>query len=153
LVVLHVGRQRYRAMTRDRLKTVLRGLAVGAFLVIGGRCAYLEHKLAVVTSAADTAKGEVRANEHAARVGPRVSNEGESAAAHNGTEEGSRNVRQEVDDAASRIDRVGPRFSTVSPPVPPAPIRQTAPGVFTNRDTDPAETPSRERPDSSGLSR
>jgi hypothetical protein len=128
-------------MTRDRRETILRVLAVGAFLVVGGRCAYLEHRLAVVTSAADAANAAARANEHAARAEPRLPNDRESAAVHNGTGEGTGNVRQDVD--ASSINRVGPRFSAVSPPAPSAPIRQTKPGVFTNRDTDPAKTPSR----------
>jgi len=130
-------------MTRDQFRTALRVLAAGAFLVVGGRCAYLEHKLAVVTSATDPAKAGMRENEHAAREEHRVPNERESAAVHNGTEEGGGKVRQEGDDASSRANRVGPPFSTVLPPAPPAPIRQTAPGVFTNRDTDPAQTPSR----------
>jgi hypothetical protein len=89
-------------------------LAVGAFLVVSGRCAYLEHKISVVANEAAAIEARARACE---RRTPRPT---PSAAPE------ERDVRPDLDDASRRIRGVGP-------------IQQTAPGVFTNRDPDPAE--------------
>jgi hypothetical protein len=93
-------------------------LAVVAFLVLAGRCAYLQHKLSEVSNEAAIAKAEAGACEGS------MQRQIPSDAAD------ERGVRSDLEATSRRIRGVGP-------------IQQTAPGVFTNRDADPAELPSR----------
>jgi len=101
-----------------RFEPGFRVLAVVAFLVLGGRCAYLQHKLSEVTNEVAVAKEKAGAWER------RIQRPIPSEAAD------ERGVRSDLEDASRRIRGVGR-------------IHQTAPGVFTNRDTDPAEPRSR----------
>ena len=97
-----------------RLGSRLTWLAVGAFLMVSSRCAYLEHKISVVADEAAAIDARARACER------RMQRQIPSNAAD------ERDVRPDLDDTSRRIRGVGP-------------IQQTAPGVFTNRDPDPAE--------------
>jgi hypothetical protein len=93
-------------------------LAVVAFLVLGGRCAYLQHRLSEMMNEAAVAKAEAEARER--QIQRRMPS---NAAAEAG-------VRSDLEDVSRRIRGVGP-------------IHQTAPGVFTNRDSDGAALPAR----------
>jgi hypothetical protein len=89
-------------------------IVAAAFLVVGARCAYVEHELSAVTNEAALTKAEARACEQ--RMLRRIP--GDAA--------DDRRVRSDLDEVTHQIRGVGP-------------IHQTAPGVFTNRDPDPAE--------------
>jgi hypothetical protein len=97
-----------------RFKPSLGVLAAAALLAVGGRCVYLEHRLSVLTIQVAGTEAQARACER------RMQHQTPSEAA---TERG---VRPDLDDLSRRIRGVGP-------------IQQTAPGVFSNRDPDPAE--------------
>jgi len=124
-------------MTQDRLRNALRALAVVALLVVGARCAYLEHRLAAVTNAANASKAQAPGEPAPRPDGP------PPGTAVGTSDEGTGAVGRGPNDASRPISRIGPSFSSVPPPSRPAPIHQAGPGVFTNRDPDPAETPSR----------
>jgi hypothetical protein len=120
-------------MTQHRLAIVLRVLAVAVFLTVSGRCAYLEHRLASLTKRGDVVPSAARKSETPPAAEPRISS----------GEESSGEVGRDSEEASRSIKPLGPAFSEVLPPGPPVRIRETAPGVFTNRDPDPAELPSR----------
>jgi len=101
-----------------RFEPGLKVLTFLALLVLGGRCAYLQHKLSEITNEAAVAKAEAGACEQ------RMQRQTPSEAAD---EVG---VRSDLEDVSRRIRGTGR-------------IHQTAPGVFTNRDADPAELRSR----------
>jgi len=103
-----------KAVNWARFGPSLRVLAVGAFVAIGGRCAYLEYKLSGVTI--EVAASEAQAHACERRMQRRIPSDAAE----------ERDVRPDLNDASRRIQGVGP-------------IHQTAPGVFTNRDPDPAE--------------
>jgi len=107
-----------RVFTWARSRPGLTVLAVVASLGVAGRCAYLQHKLSELSNEAAVAKAEARARER--RMQRPIPND---AANETG-------LRSDLEDASRRISGVGP-------------IHQTAPGVFTNRDSDPAEMPAR----------
>jgi hypothetical protein len=130
-------------MALDRLRTAARVIAVGIFLAIGAVCVYLGHKRASEKNVPAAAKAEAHGGESVTRVEDRSSQERRDAADPAVDPEEASEVRQDLAHASRRVHRVGPQFSTVLPPAPPAPIRQTAPGVFTNREPDPSDRPSR----------
>jgi len=107
-----------KVVSLARFRPGPRMLLVLAFLVLGSRCAYLEQKLSAVRNEAAIAKGEAGACER--RMPHRFSSD---AADESG-------VRSDLEHASRQIRGVGP-------------IHQTTPGVFTNRDPDPAELLSR----------
>jgi len=108
------ARSRRRGLHLAQFRSSLGWVAVGAFLVVSGRCAYLEHRIAVVAN--EVAVIEARAHACERRTQRQTPSNAPEAPG----------VRADLDDASRRIRGVGP-------------IQQTAPGIFTNRDPDPAE--------------